>query len=137
MSQTQKLYIITRQDLTPAYQAVQSCHVVADVILKHPKYALEWHRTSNTMVMLSVKDEFSLLDIEDKLKENGFKFASFREPDLNGELTAIAIIPGEGVREFCKGFSLALKNVSGAGPGSAGLSKSLSIAGSNPARNAK
>lgn len=59
------------------------------------------------MVMLSVKDEFSLLDLEDKLRENGFKFAAFREPDIGGELTSIAILPSDGVKNFCKNLKLA------------------------------
>lgn len=110
VAQVSKLYIITRNDLTAAYQAVQSAHVLADAILKFPKDALEWHRVSNTLVMLSVQDEYNLLSVEDKLKEAGMKFVSFREPDIGDELTAIAIMPCEEAKDFCKGFSLALKN---------------------------
>lgn len=60
--------------------------------------------------MLSVQDEYNLLSVEDKLKEAGMKFVSFREPDIGDELTAIAIMPCEEAKDFCKGFSLALKN---------------------------
>lgn len=83
---------------------------MADVILKFPKDALEWHRTSNTLVALSVQDEYALLDLEDKLKDSGMHYISFREPDIGDELTAIAIMPSEQAKDFCKGLPLALKN---------------------------
>lgn len=39
----------------------------------------------------------------------GLKIAAFREPDLNHELTAIALAPSPRVRKFCGGFPLCLK----------------------------
>ena len=109
-SQLSKLYIITRDDLSAAYQAVQAAHALADMILKFPKDALEWHRNSNTIVILSVSDELNLMYIEEQLTEKGIKHVSFREPDIGDELTAIALSPSEEAKEFCKPNKLALKN---------------------------
>ena len=137
MSQIQKLYIITRNDLSAAQQAVQSSHALADAILRFTKEALEWHRVSNTLVILSVKDELNLVYTEDSLKEKNMKFVPFREPDLNDELTAIAIMPCEEAKEFTKNFSLALKNYAPIAQSGRAETSKVSDVGSNPTRCAK
>lgn len=109
-SQVSKLYLITRDDLSPAFQSVQSAHALTDAILKYPKDALEWHRKSNTLVMLSVKNEAALIEIEEDLKNMNVNFVSFREPDIGEELTAIAVLPSEEAKKYCKRFKLALQS---------------------------
>lgn len=75
--------------------------------------------------------------MEESLEEQNIKFVSFREPDIGDELTAIAILPSEEARHFCKGFKLAkMENAPVAQPGRATVSKTVD-AGSNPAGSAK
>ena len=107
MRQVEKVYIIVRADLSPSYQAVQSSHALTDLVFQNIKDMLTWHRNSNTIVLLSVPNERALLDVEDQLKDAGMRFASFREPDIQNELTAIALLPCEDAKQFCKQFKLA------------------------------
>lgn len=93
--------------MSPSYQAVQSSHALTDLIFKYPKDSLDWHRTSNTIVLLAVENERVLLDIQDQLTDSGMKFASFLEPDIQNELTAIAILPSEEAKQFCSNLKLA------------------------------
>jgi hypothetical protein len=74
--------------------------------------------------------------VEEQLTEKNMKFVSFHEPDIGGELTAVALIPCEEAKQFCKQFKLALKNYAPiAQSGRAAVSKTAN-AGSNPARSA-
>jgi hypothetical protein len=99
---------VTRQDLSPGYQLVQSVHAAIDFILAHPKEAKEWHLNSNYLGCLAAKDEQSLKDLIAKLEENGIKHTVFREPDIDNHITAIAIEPGDITRKLTSRFPLAL-----------------------------
>lgn len=62
-------------------------------------------------MLLSVQDERALLNIEDELRDqNEIQYSAFREPDIQNELTSIAIMPSENARKFCKNFKLAKLN---------------------------
>ena len=126
-----KLYIVTRDDLSAAYQAVQVAHALADAILKYPKEALSWHRQSNTLVVLSVQNEFGLMALEDQLTEANMKFVSFKEPDIADELTAISIMPDENIKKICSNMKLALKNYAPITQGRVESSKDFNL-GSSP-----
>lgn len=43
--------------------------------------------------MLGVHNERELVDWIAKLVESDLRFVLFREPDLDGELTAVAVVP--------------------------------------------
>lgn len=109
MKPQDKLFLITRQDLSPGYQAVQSCHALRQFTAEHPEKDLEWFTTSNYLALLSVKNEHELRKLFIDAKESGLKCSGFEEPDVDNELTAIAIEPGERSRELCKKLPLALK----------------------------
>jgi len=49
------------------------------------------------------------LEFINKFRENGIRFTAFREPDFDGELTAVAIEPGDLSRKLCSNLSLLLK----------------------------
>jgi hypothetical protein len=89
------LYVVVREDLSSAQQAVQSAHACIEVarntqIDKHPN-----------LVMLTIKDEHKLQKFSDDL---GIPVQEFREPDIGNQLTAIAAGPlfGEDRRKFRK-----------------------------------
>ena len=89
----EKLYVITRQDLSNGQQAVQASHALTEFLFEHPAIASQWHASSNTLALLSVSDEESLRRLKLKARQRRLRCASFHEPDRNNELTAIALEP--------------------------------------------
>lgn len=105
-----KLYLVTRRDLTPGYQAVQSCHVMRQFTADHPSRDAEWFVNSNYLALLSVTDEVELMRLITLAKDHGLRWSAFREPDLGGQITAIAIEPHPLSAELCRSLPLALKD---------------------------
>ena len=75
---------MTREDLPQAVQAVQSAHAAIEYAARHPGSA------GCTLVMLTVPDEPALWLTAAKLELRDADVEQFREPDLDGALTAIA-----------------------------------------------
>lgn len=99
-----KLYLITRQDLPPEHQAVQACHAMREWSQHHPVEDQDWYKRSNTLALLAVPDEGSLLHLLERAQLQGFPTAGFREPDRENELTAIAL--GPSARKLCRKLPL-------------------------------
>lgn len=59
--------------------------------------------------MLAVKDEQSLDLLRTVLERNGCEVSAVREPDLNNELTALAIGPSVEARRLTANLPLAFK----------------------------
>jgi peptidyl-tRNA hydrolase len=90
-----RMVVIARRDLSPAQQAVQSCHAVAELCLRHggdPGIA-EWDKDHKTMILLGVDDKDELEMWQSKVEALDVPHATFREPDIGDEPTAIAIHP--------------------------------------------
>ena len=104
-----KLIVVVRRDLTPAYQAVQGGHALAEFCLQHSDIANSWHKNSNYLAYLSVKDENEMLFLIDKAQSRGITISIFREPDIDNQVTAIAIEPSEASRKLCRNLPCALK----------------------------
>jgi len=104
-----KLYLITRRDIPPGYQAVQSCHAIRQFTAEHPDRDLEWFRDSNYLALLSVEDERELMRLLVQAKDLGLRASAFREPDVGGAITAIAIEPQTLTAKMCSKLLLALK----------------------------
>ncbi len=104
---TPRLHLIVRQDLPPGDQAVQAAHALRQFVEAHPDIDKKWHRESNTLALLAAPDEKALARMLDRAFDLGIRAAAFREPDLGGSLTAIAIEPA-GAR-LCRGLPLALR----------------------------
>ena len=104
-----KLIVITRRDLTAGVQATQSAHALADFIFQYPEIASKWHEISNYLVLLSVKDKEELLSMVDKLDRKGISYTKFYEPDLNNQLTSIALQPSRESRKATSNLPLAFK----------------------------
>jgi hypothetical protein len=102
---------VTRQDLAPGYQLVQTAHAMADFGIQYPEEFQQWHSTSNYLACLSVKDEQSLQLLSSKLSNENIKHIIFRESDLKDQITAIAIEPTDTARRICSSFPLALKEL--------------------------
>jgi hypothetical protein len=83
-----------RADLPVSDQAVQSLHAAVEYSIKYPDLAKQWHADSQTVVLLTVKDEKYLHLHGERLENLGVSVAWFREPDLDDSLTAIACVYG-------------------------------------------
>jgi len=102
-----KLYVVVRQDLAPGYQAAQSLHAFREFQHFFPEIEKHWYETSNTIIIKGIADERGLLNLGKEALKAGIKFASFREPDLDNQLTAMAFEPGERTGEFLYHLNLA------------------------------
>ncbi len=104
-----KLFLVTRRDIAPGYQAVQSCHAMRQFTADHPEVDSEWFAKSNYLALLSVDNEIELMRLLVAASDAGLRASSFREPDVGGAITAIAIEPSQKTVELCKSLPLALK----------------------------
>jgi hypothetical protein len=78
---------------------------------QYPTEFLDWHKNSNSIIVLNCQNERKLIEFSQRLQEKGIRFAEFREPDIGNELTAIAICPGPDVKRICSGLPLSGKRV--------------------------
>lgn len=81
-----KLYVLTRNDLPIQEQAVQGGHALASWMLDNVGH----HWNNNTLVFVTVPSEVHLKMWCEKLELRNFRFSSFREPDIDCEMTAIS-----------------------------------------------
>lgn len=108
MSQIYKLIIVTRKDLTPAYQSVQSTHSALQFAHEFPHIFKEWQKIPY-LAVLSVDNEQELLKLISKLEKSNIKFSIFKEPDIGDEITSICIEPSDASRRITSSLPLMLK----------------------------
>lgn len=87
---------------------MQSAHSLTQFIFEHPEISKDWFKNPY-LIQLSVENEEKLHDLIYKLKKANIKFSIFREPDLNNQVTAIAIEPSEKLRRIVGYLPLMLK----------------------------
>ena len=80
----QRLYVLINNKLDPIYGCVQGGHAVAEWLLSHPHQ--EWN--NNYLIYVSAdiskwKQKLDILEID---------YTEFKEPDLNNEITALAVL---------------------------------------------
>ena len=102
-----KLYVVTRADLEPEHQAVQSAHALAQFFAEHPVRAQQWMKESNTLAMLAAPTEADLRTLQERARQSYYRVAAFHEPDRNDELTAIALEPE--AKKLVRTYPLAFK----------------------------
>lgn len=86
-------------------QAVQSTHAAIDFIFQHPDRAGPWHE-SNYLVQLTTQDEDELRELITKCEESFLAHTVFKEPDLDNQITAIAIEPSPLTQKIVKKLPL-------------------------------
>ena len=111
IARSQKLYVLTRNDLSPGQQAAQLLHAQREFTEQYPEEDRKWYRESNTIVLLAAKDENHLRRLVEKAGRLNINLAAFYEPDLNNALTAVAFGPCENTASLCRGLPLALRDV--------------------------
>lgn len=107
----EKLRVVSRRDLSIAYQAVQSGHAAIDFQHQHPVEASEWQKQSNYLAFLTVADEAELIKLISRAILSGIKHTIFREPDINNEITAVAFEPSEAAKRLTSSCPLLGKEV--------------------------
>lgn len=100
------MYIIGRGDLPLFYQAVQNGHAAIDFTFEHPEVAKDWNQNSNYLIYLTARDEEELEQLLQKAQFRDIRTTSFREPDINNELTAIALEPSQLSRKLVSNLPL-------------------------------
>jgi len=101
---------VTRNDLSPGQQAVQSMHALRQFTADHPEIDKSWFEKSNYLGLLSVNDEESLFKLIERAEKNNIRFSIFKEPDIGDKITAIALEPGPLSKKLCSNLRLALKS---------------------------
>jgi hypothetical protein len=82
------MYVLVRADLSETYRIVQGSHALAQYALDFPEQFKIWG--NSTIVFLKVRNLLELKAWHAKVSESGKIHRSFHEPDLEGQLTAIA-----------------------------------------------
>jgi len=103
--------VIGRKDLSIGMQAVQSGHAAIQFQHEHPELAKNWFHNSNYLIFLSVNNEEELKSLIDRAITQNITVSVFREPDINNEITAIALQPCDESRKFTSGLPLMGKEV--------------------------
>jgi len=89
--------------------AVQSGHAAIRFCIEHPELTSNWYYSSEYLAYLSVSNEYELKRQIDKLQSKEITISIFREPDLNNEITAIAVEPSKRAQRLCSSLPLAMK----------------------------
>ena len=74
-------------------QAVQAAHALLAFAVWDPGLTRAWHEDSQNLILLAVPDEAALARLIAAAERDGHLYAAFREPDLGGQLTAVALEP--------------------------------------------
>lgn len=86
-----RIYTLTRKDMSQGQKAVQSGHAIAQYLIDHnPHLSGLW--TNGSIINLELGSEKSLKKWINKLELLNLKYSLFREPDMNNEITSIAIL---------------------------------------------
>jgi peptidyl-tRNA hydrolase len=104
------LYVIGREDLGAGYMSVQAMHAAIQFQHDHPEHASTWYKQSNYLGFLSVANEAELNQLIEKVASLDIQCSIFREPDIENQITAIALAPGPKSKKLCSRLSLALKD---------------------------
>lgn len=99
--------VITRSDIAPGYQVVQSTHSIADFAHEHPETFANWKAESNSIICLSTQSEETLLKLYEKYKRIT-PVTLFYEPDVNA-YTSLCLYGTPKVRKSLSHLSLSLK----------------------------
>jgi peptidyl-tRNA hydrolase len=101
--------VIVRGDLSSGYQGVQGMHAALQFAFENRDVFDDWHQTSDYLGFLSVANESELARVAEQAEERDIRFSVFREPDIDNQITAIALEPGTKSKKLCSQLPLALR----------------------------
>lgn len=102
-----RLYIVTRSDLPPGARIAQAVHAAFQIASESPSLVACWLRDSGNLVVLEAPDEPALVALQARAELAGIPASLFRETDLGGAATALAL--GTGARRLVASLPLALR----------------------------
>lgn len=105
-----KLITVTRKEISPGYQLVQSGHAIAEFAHQFPDKFTQWKEQSNYLVSLSTDNEKTLQDLYNKLQYYGADIVAFYESDIQNQMTAICFYGTPEMQHYTKKLDLALQN---------------------------
>lgn len=105
------MYIVVRSDLSPGLQAAQAVHAAFKFAHRHSNLVGQWITESNFLVIVAVPDEDSLWAFAEEAFKRNIVRVNVTEPDLDNELTAVALAPGNAAKKLCANLPLAMKQV--------------------------
>lgn len=86
-----RMYVLVRKDLDQTYRCVQGAHAIVEYSLKGDLEAYKkWN--NSYLIFLGIRNESVLNLWAAKLAARKKIYVSFKEPDLNNQVTAIACI---------------------------------------------
>lgn len=71
---------------------MQAAHAALAFAIRYGELADQWDAISGTLVLLAAEDELALCWLLDHVTRDGDLAVPFREPDLGGALTAVAVL---------------------------------------------
>lgn len=89
----------------------QSTHAAIQFTQEHPDINKEWFQQSNYLCMLAAANEVELRKLIERAEMQNIKISIFREPDIDNQITAIALEPSCKSKKLCSGLKLALKGL--------------------------
>ncbi len=84
-------------------------HALRQFTAEHPEIDRIWFEQSNYLGLLSVKNEEELQRLIEQAAASGIHHSIFREPDIDNQITAIALSPGPKSKKLCSRLPLALR----------------------------
>ena len=87
-----KLYLVVRADLPPGLQAAQLVHAGTMFCFEQPQAAGAWYSEVQNVVCLACPDKETLVRLAYEASKQGLGVSMFKEPDLNDEPTAFAVL---------------------------------------------
>lgn len=96
--------------MSDGYKAVQSAHAAINFTFEHPGRAGPWFKESNYLVLLELSNEKQLKLLINKCEHHQLAYTVFREPDINNQITAIAIEPSPITRKLVQKIPLLFKS---------------------------
>ena len=88
---------------------MQSMHALRQFTADYPEIDKNWFEKSNYLGLLSVRNEQELQNLIEKALRNNIRFSVFKEPDIEDQVTAIALEPGQKTKKLCSNLKLALR----------------------------
>jgi hypothetical protein len=84
-------------------------HALRQFTAEHPEIDKVWFEQSNYLGLLSVQNEEELARLLEEASQQGIQASAFREPDIDNQMTAIALSPGPKSKKLCSRLPLALR----------------------------
>lgn len=101
-----RLYVVSRADLSVGLAAAQCVHAAFLFARDQWEAAAPWLRDSQWVVLCTTVDEQALEELASAAGERRIPYTRWEEPDLSGQLTALALAPGKATHSLCGSLPL-------------------------------